>query len=256
MQPLFERLIDFAGVFPPANLPVEEATRQYRRAVSSHDGWIMGPMLLRASQVGEFRGTEPIGIVADAQAIGDFTQVEKACDPESTVATISSLLGSAPVVYIESTLPADMSFLDAISSERAGGHDVRAKIRTGGVSASAFPLPSEVAAFILACVERSVPFKATAGLHHPIRIVSEVEGATEHGFINMLAAVRCALSGDAASTVACLAETDPAAFDLTTGTWQGIGTEVTEQAIREVFVSIGSCSFDEPTGYLRQLGLI
>ena len=47
-----------------------------------------------------------------------------------------------------------------------------AKLRTGGVKPEAIPSVEEVAAFIRACADRRLAFKATAGLHHPVRACS------------------------------------------------------------------------------------
>ena len=55
----------------------------------------------------------------------------------------------------------------------------RVKLRCGGAS---IPSAEQVALVIASCREAGVPFKATAGLHHPVR-----RGA-EHGFLNLLAA--------------------------------------------------------------------
>ena len=256
---LFTSLIDYAGVFPPAGHSLIEATSRYERAKASADGWILGPMLLRASQLEDYDGSAKLGIVADAPFAQDpqrIVQVEGRTDASTAPATIAHLELLAPIVYIESNDPTDLTLLDDIDHSRDAGHDVRAKIRTGGASAEAFPTSQEVASFIQACVDRGIPFKATAGLHHPVRHPSDIAGAVEHGFINMLAAVRCSLSDQPESTIECLNETDPAAFDLRTATWQGVGRDVTDRQIRDVFQSIGSCSFQEPAGYLHDLGIL
>src|SRR5690348_5036043 len=46
---------------------------------------------------------------------------------------------------------------------------VSAKFRTGGVTGDAFPPARQVARFLRCCAEHAVSFKATAGLHHPLR---------------------------------------------------------------------------------------
>ena len=58
--------------------------------------------------------------------------------------------------------------IDADPAPLAGGRG-RAKVRTGGLTPEAFPAPADLARFLYRCAKARVPFKATAGLHHPIR---------------------------------------------------------------------------------------
>jgi hypothetical protein len=130
----------------------------------------------------------------------------------------------------------------AVREARAG-----AKIRCGGTT---LPSVEEVAAFIVACRDAGVPFKATAGLHHPIR------SGDRHGFLNLLAA---AVFADA-DLEAILAEEDPSAFTLDADGFgvhgQRAGAETIRAARAELFVAYGSCSFDEPVDDLTALGML
>jgi len=257
---MFERLFDYAGVFPPASHDPREALRRYRAAKADVDGWVLGPFLLRASQWGmlDLDGVE-FGLVLDmdpadvAPMGGAPVQVEAAVDAPSHTA-VQPLLDLAPVVYVESPPGVGLDALNTLADARRGGHDVRAKIRTGGASAETFPTPRQTAAFIELCAQLAIPFKATAGLHHPFRHPSTIPDATEHGFINLLSAARAAVAGGELEPI--LSETDPSAFDVRLAMWNAAGTAVAANEVRSLLCSIGSCSFREPAGYLRSLGAL
>ncbi len=149
----------------------------------------------------------------------------------------------------------------------AGG-GAGAKIRTGGLTAAAFPTAAQVAGFIVACHAAEVPFKATAGLHHPVRAEHaltyepEAARAVMHGFLNvfMAAALVHGAGADAAAAQAVIEETDPAAFQFneTEASWRSRAVSAGAlAAARERFaLSFGSCSFEEPVDDLRRLGLL
>lgn len=256
---LLDHLIDYAGVFPPASHPLDEAVSRYRTAITGPHAWILGPILVRASELSAAPHDLPIGVIADIPIddlpdSDELVQVERRYESGSVDSLARTLLETAPVVYLELADPSASSVIAEIGDLRNDGLDVRAKIRTGGATATEFPSIEVVADFITDCVEYFVPFKATAGLHHPFRIDSTIALATEHGFINMLAAVRVALSDQPGSVAACLADTEAVAFDIATATWRGVGADIEPSSVRHVFRSIGSCSFEEPAGYLADLG--
>lgn len=262
---LWHGLVDYAGVFPPAQHPLPVALERYADALTGEDGWVLGPCLVRASQLPELAALDVpdrLGLVHDAAIPADdlpvarLAQVETRVDGRALAPRVEPLFAVTDRVYVEHDDPEELDHLDEVARLRAAGHDLRAKIRTGGASATAFPSVEATARFVEACVAIDVPFKATAGLHHPVRHASEVPGAVEHGFVNVLAAVRAALVGDASAIRDALACDDPDEFDLATATWQGVGGDLPADRVREMFASFGSCSFEEPAGYLRALGVI
>ncbi|MFN7020625.1 MAG: hypothetical protein ACK4WH_04755 [Phycisphaerales bacterium] len=154
------------------------------------------------------------------------------------------------------------------------GADAGAKVRTGGLTPDAFPAPDRLAEFLLACAAADVPFKATAGLHHPIRAEHPLTyepgcpRAVMHGFINLFFAAalahvnrRSSPADPARQTLTrVLLEADPRAFVFSEQAlaWRDILLEGSQIALaRETFaLSFGSCSFDEPVADLKALRII
>jgi hypothetical protein len=135
----------------------------------------------------------------------------------------------------------------------AGRELVHAKLRTGGLTAAAFPSPKEVAEFLVGCADLEVSVKCTAGLHHAVRHTDPETGFTHHGFVNVLLAAARASDGREVSEVQAILETeDPAALAA------GVKALTIEDAarIRDLFHGFGSCSFTQPVEDLIGLGLI
>lgn len=158
-------------------------------------------------------------------------------------------------------------FVIAIAGNAETG-GAAAKIRTGGVTPGAFPTSRDVAAFLHACIGAQVPFKATAGLHHPVRaehaLTYEPGSARSvmHGFLNLFMAASLTRFArlDLPTTQAVLDETDAAAFRFTDdgASWRNRTIDlVSLSRSRETFaLGFGSCSFEEPVADLRALGLL
>ena len=247
---MLERLIDDAGLFPPARKPMERAVADHRAARGGAHAWMLGRFLCPASRLGELAAAGP----DDDWRLGAIGDGAPAYDGPGTIDAIElkfpADVGGMPR-GVELFIEAPTGELEAIAAEGRAG----AKIRCGGLTPDAFPSAQVVAEFISACVRLGLRFKATAGLHHPFRTRDEEIGVLQHGFVNLLAAT--ALPD--ADTVSIIGEADPGAFALDAGglRWRDsvAGLEALARA-RELFTAYGSCSFDEPVADLIAHGVL
>lgn len=51
LRALMDNVIDYAGIFPPGNLPLEEAVRNYRRYLDDDDSWMLRSFVLPISKL-------------------------------------------------------------------------------------------------------------------------------------------------------------------------------------------------------------
>jgi hypothetical protein len=134
------------------------------------------------------------------------------------------------------------------------------KIRCGGVTPDAYPTVDEVSDAIAICARFGVPYKATAGLHHPVRHDRPESGITQHGFVNVLAAGLLASKLDADHLRSLVDDRDLAHFDFTDEhlAWGGYEAPLAavKKARRSFAISYGSCDIDEPVEDLQNAGLL
>jgi hypothetical protein len=134
------------------------------------------------------------------------------------------------------------------------------KLRCGGLEKSAFPSVEQVALCLHECLTWAIPFKATAGLHHPLRRFDPGLQATMHGFINVFGgAVLAAVQQFETKRLAeVLADEQSGHFRFADASFRWMDCEVSADDIARlrtsVLTSFGSCSFDEPRDDLRSLG--
>jgi hypothetical protein len=228
---LLERLIDHAPTFPPASLAPEEAIAEDRRAQASPHAFMLGRLVWPASRLGELRDeARELSVVADAPVPDDPRVDAIEVPPGGDVPRPGSR-----VVYREV----------APGEAPARFRGAYAKVRCGG---AVTPSVEELAAFLRRCRELGLPFKATAGLHHAVRT------GTEHGFLNLLAAVVFE------DEQAALAEEDPGAFALDERSFGWRDRKAAPDALaaarREGLHAIGSCSFFEPVEELAAFGML
>ncbi|MFN8156162.1 MAG: hypothetical protein U0R68_01980 [Candidatus Nanopelagicales bacterium] len=267
-------LIDDAAVFPPGDAAMADAVVAHRAHRRSAHGVLVGPFLAPVSRMAELLdaldaddSTDPLDLVlvadtglveaAEARAVLlDDDRVElvglelalPADGPlgESAALTLDSLDFALPAAI---EIPRAPGWRDALVTIADDGAE-RAKFRTGGTTAAAYPSETELAERIVAAVELGARFKLTAGLHHPVRRTDPDTGFEEHGFLNALAATAVAIrGGDVEAVAAVLAERDAAPL-------LAVLADADARAVRARFTSFGSCSIDEPVAALRGLGMI
>ena len=224
-------LIDHAPTFPPASLSAPDALDEDRRARAGEYAWILARLVWPASRLDELEGEDrALSVLLDGPYEGDMRAeaVETRWD-----AGLDRLHGEA---YVELPLGDGLEEKVAALAERG----LRAKVRCGGAE---LPTVDALGRFLSVCRAAGVPFKATAGLHHPL--------ATDgrHGFLNVIAA--CAF-GDAAA----LTEDVRLGPDGLRWRDRSAGPAELERVRREQLVAVGSCSFSEPVDDLKGLGVL
>ncbi|GIG70738.1 hypothetical protein [Phytomonospora endophytica] len=271
---LFRGFVDDAAVFPPGSASLPDAVRAH---LDHRVRWyreLVGPLLVKTSQLtelpalldrhwdgdGEFR----IGVVADT-GIGAVTKAVAALpagvrvaqieapvakrgeDPMPGAAELKATVGEWGEALVYGEIPLTFGLHEALDT--FVGTVITPKFRTGGLLAELFPTPDELAVVIVACVERDMRLKLTAGLHHAARHTDRATGFTHHGFLNvLLACVRAAEGADAATVAEALRHTDPRPLvDVT--------YELRDRE-RPLWAGFGSCSVTEPLDDLIGLGLI
>jgi hypothetical protein len=321
LRVLLAGAIDYAGLFPPASLDMRTAVRNYSRYLSNTDydtprwniqRWALGRFVLPAARLDEFNSeflnaqenfaSEPwhlSGIVSAAKVVSDLAAVD-AFNRTARGAVIDSIevpVGSSDEIdFVHKHQPAGTAVFCEIAPEgadqllpilrQAGGPGLRVKLRTGGLVPSAIPSLQAVACFLARCAHFGVPFKATAGLHHPLRgmrpLTYQPDGpqAMMHGFLNVFTAAGIAWVAASGASAArpqsptpsallttlstCLADRERANWHFGDDalTWSGDEKPVrldldTLRTVRSQFaLSFGSCSFEEPMSELHELDLL
>jgi hypothetical protein len=296
IRTLLAESIDYAGLFPPASLDMATAVQNYARYRNEPAAWALGRFVVPASRLREFEAAAarhlaetPTGrpwrlaLLAGPDLAGDLDMTAEfnrrysppgaPTVPADTIeAKASSVSGIEDIMhrmprtlqaYIE--VPIDRDPRDLLAAVRQLGG--RAKVRTGGVTNDAFPTTRDLIRFLRGCAQAGLPFKATAGLHHPLRAEYRLTYAPDSpvgvmfGFLNVFlttAFLRAGMEETDASRL--LEEGSAEAFQIDEGgiAWKGhrLDLDGLREARRFGVVSFGSCSFAEPIGDLEALQLL
>ena len=304
---LLKTVIDYAGLFPPADLNLAEAINTFSADLKgTYRAWLRH-FILPAARITEFDSLrEKHGrdsqwtlslIMGGGESLHDWqTSLEDVLEPFATrdvkhtdrvrVLEIALPLGIAadapsftqaieslerqlaPTPLVDCTLFFETTSADhrrilaeVLAARKSQKWKLGLKLRTGGLTRDHFPSFEQLADFIRLCHSLDIPWKATAGLHHPLPIDCKQTDAKMHGFLNLLFAVILlegnSLAGDQVENLLTDQNPDHFVFRETGIEWMGITASVEQvQLGRERFLSFGSCSFAEPLEDLAALGLL
>jgi hypothetical protein len=272
---LLREVVDYAGMFPPASLAIEEAAAIYARYRAGANAWLVGTFVVSAERL---EGLDPA--IGPTSVVTPGSVAEAACVRRSGVQMRPAAVEFRPVApgdiaALASEIPREVEVffevlpgaeLDA-SLDAVAACGRFAKLRTGGITPGVFPDAPTVYRFLRGCADRDVAAKATAGLHHavtgPYRLTYDAASATArmYGFLNLCAAA--ALVHQRAperDVLAVLTESSPDAFrfDDEALDWRGrrISTADLKATRETLFRSFGSCSLREPIEELQRMGVI
>ncbi|WP_307849495.1 hypothetical protein [Qaidamihabitans albus] len=274
IPPLFARLVDDSALFPPSEVPMSEALRvHFENRAGEHAG-MLGVFLCQASRLPELitelikirpKDPLPLSLIIDT-GLGGVPKAISIVESRNELLALRMVEMPAPSdvdeVWLERVsefVPEDVvrvveprrgvGWLDGV--RKVIEHGSWPKIRCGGVSSENFPSVDEVADFLsVVCGVSGAQFKATNSLHRAVRHTDAGSGFTHHGFLNLLVASAHALSGG--DVREALESTDGEALAREAGALH----EPAAKAVRSLFASYASATFDEPVADLKGLDLL
>ena len=299
LNALLTNSIDYAGMFPPCSLGLEPALKNHAQYVHSADSWMLGGFVLPIEQfdaakqlLSEFDPLHAlrIAVLGPRTATADAF-LDALDDTDAAIRSFARYdVDLISINHLEMLLPPDVD-LGVLKEARAilgdlpafweapperaqqtialvAGHNSDEevatfgyKLRTGGVTADAFPSSAQIANALVSPATHQLPIKFTAGLHHPIRQFRDEVKTKMHGFLNVLGAAVLAAEHrwNADQAAIMLEDEEPNSFSFTDDffAWREWKIDVERLRYRRKFVrSFGSCSFDEPRDDLRAQGLL
>ena len=254
LRALLDQAIDYAGMFPPCALALEPALRNQASYVRSPETWMLNGFVLPVEQfdaatqfLSEFDSQHPLlvaalgpktteqdafldGVVNAATAIRSFSRYETGLvaishlemflpdDVDSASLKEASVIAGELPVFWEAPPERAEQTIALIAGHNADENmgTFGYKLRTGGVTADAFPTSAQIASALVAAATHQLPIKFTAGLHHPIRQFRDEVKTKMHGFLNVLGAAVLAAEHrwEAGQAVTMLEDEDPRSFSF------------------------------------------
>lgn len=288
LKVLLSEIVDYAGLFPPSQVSMATAVQNFDSYLKSENAWMLGRFVVPVNRLDEFSDSAEkyldgeniwrLSILASSNLAETLDEIESFNQTNEGKAKIDMLeirVETAEEIHQAARLiPAEIkAYFEIPQSEIMTDFMTalvltkqRAKIRTGGITQDAFPSSDAIIRFIRVCLAANVPFKATAGLHHPIRCAkpltyeANAPVGTMHGFLNLFLTaclLRQNLNNPDAYRLMLENDSRNLVFhdDEIHWTNQLISTNTIALTRAKNAISFGSCSFLEPIEDLISLNI-
>lgn len=285
---LLAGIVDYAGLFPPSQVSMAVAVQNYAQYLKSEHSWMLGRFIVPVSNLDKFikeaspfieedKAWQVSGIIGGniSNDLKKIARFNKKNEGKAIIDTIEVKATSTEIIYETTKILPEIitAYFEIPQTEVLTNYMTalaltknRAKIRTGGITSDAFPSTDAIIKFMRVCIAANVPFKATAGLHHPLRCVKPLtyeENAikgTMHGFLNLFlsaAYLRNDLNNSFVHKLMNETEAKDLRFENERIIWQNHNIDIkTIKLLRQKnAISFGSCSFLEPIEDLHLLNL-
>ena len=320
LQALLHEVVDYAGLFPPADLSLQRALQSYAEYREEEEAWMLSRFVLPVRRLPDLATHRPLlkrGAPYDLSVLGtgggttetfldaferDLEVIEEFEEDQRGRAQVDVMEVPLPDALVGGSQADLTAFLEAVNRKlvaagtakldlflelpmrgdavaglpalgaAAAEHNsqqavpartvVGLKIRCGGAEPTDVPDADDVAALIVAARNAGIPFKATAGLHHPIRHYDDGLDTEMHGFLNVFAASVLAAEHDldrpAVRAILREETADNFRFLKDALAWRDLSVSLDDirYARETLALSFGSCSFEEPIDHLRDLELL
>ena len=287
---LLSEIIDYAGLFPPSQIPMAAAVQNYADYLQSEYAWMLGRFIVPLARLAEFTDSANnffsaansklwrISVLADEDFTAALEKIESfnAKFPHrAVIETLEIRVAEATeITPLAKRMPADLTAYFEVPLTRLSDFvtplalsRTRAKIRTGGITQDAFPPIDEVVKFLRVCSAANVPFKATAGLHHPLRCQKPLTyeknapSGLMHGFLNLFLAagfLRQNLNSTFVHELMAETNAENLHFNDSSVTWKQHELSIAQIELtrKRGAISFGSCSFIEPIEDLQKIGIL
>jgi hypothetical protein len=292
IRALLTGVVDYAGLFPPSKLPMTDAVKNYAKYTTNQYKWMLGRFVVPVTRLDEFlksskeflrdKPDQPwhLSALTGNDIYETMGQIVEFNAEHSAKFVIDSLEvkadSNSEIEFISDAIPRDLLTFCEIPLEGNIGDLIAtlainkrfAKVRMGGVTEDAFPKVAQVMRFMRTCIAANLPFKATAGLHHPVRCfkaLSYEKDAPEgmmNGFLNIFLAIafmKLAFRRSLIKELLLDERAESFIFDNSGVLWRQeyfLSVAQLKELRKFNILSFGSCSFEEPIADLQEIGLL